>query len=157
MDPGVRERGSEDSGHVGARVQVTGFSTLCHLHMVIDLIHTFDKERENWTRFKHWYMRMEKNMARTLFNVICAVKLNIDFHNKGAKPPIDRTSFYKLMLCWEFKPFHQHLSESCQRKAKRHIQLIQFYNEMFNQEGQAQMAHQIECENGLTHEFKEGM
>ena len=54
MDPGVQERGSEDSGHVGARMQVTGFSTLCHLHMVIDLIHTFDKERENWTRFKRW-------------------------------------------------------------------------------------------------------
>lgn len=142
---------------LAGRVRVTGFSTLCHLHMVIDLIHTFDKERENWTRFKRWYMRMEKNMARTLLNVICAVKLNIDFHNKGAKPPIDRTSFYKLMLCWEFKPFHQHLSESRQRKAKRHIQLIQFYYQMFNPEDQAQMARQIEHENGLTHEFEEGM
>ena len=140
---------------LAGRVRVTGFSTLCHLHMVIDLIHTFDKERENWTRFKHWYMRMEKNMARTLFNVICAVKLNIDFHNKGAKQPIDMTSFYKLMLYWEFKPFHQHLSESRQRKAKRHIQLIQFYYETVNTEGQAELWHQIERDDRLRYGCEE--
>ena len=62
-------------------------------------------------------MWVEKNMARNLFNVICAVKLDIDF-TVGAKPPIDRISFYKLMTCWEFEPFYQHLRESRQRKAE---------------------------------------
>ena len=71
-------------------------------------------------------MRMEKNMARNLFNVICAVKLNIDWR-EGGKPPIDRKSFYKLMLSWEFEPFHKHLSASKQRKARRHLGAIQFY------------------------------
>ena len=46
---------------LAGRVRVTGLSISSHLHMVIELIYTFfDQERENWTRFKHRYMRMEK-------------------------------------------------------------------------------------------------
>ena len=87
---------------LAGRIRVSGFATSSQLHMIIDLIFTFfDKERENWTRWKHRYARMEKNFSRTLFNVICAVKLNTDL-SVGAKPPIDRVSFYKLMTCWVF-------------------------------------------------------
>ena len=93
-------------------------------------------------------------MVRTLFNVICTVKLNNDWR-EGAKPPIDRHSFYKLMLCWEFEPFHEHLSASKQRKAKRHIQLIQFYYETVNTEGQAEMQHQIERDDRLRYGYEE--
>lgn len=97
---------------------------------------------------------MEKNMARNLFNVICAVKLNIDWRVVG-KPPIDRASFYKLMLCWEFVPVYEHLSASRQRKAKRHIHVILFYYETVNAEGQSAMQHQIERNDRLRHGFKE--
>ena len=39
---------------LAGRVRVSGFQTSSQLHMIIDLIFTFfDKERENWTRWKH--------------------------------------------------------------------------------------------------------
>ena len=140
---------------LAGRVRVTGLSMSSHLHMVIELIYTFfDQERENWTRFKHRYMRMEKNMARNLYNVICAVKLNIDWR-EGGKPPIDRRSFYKLMLCWEFEPFYKHLSESKQRRARRHLGVIQFYYETVNTDGQEEMQHQIQREDKLRVGFHE--
>lgn len=72
------------------------------LEVMIDSVFTFF-----WKRWKHRYSRMEKNMAKTLFNCIVAIK-NIDFHHRGAKPPIDHLTFYKLMVCWQFKPFHGH-------------------------------------------------
>ena len=93
-------------------------------------------------------------MARNLYNVICTVKLNIDYR-EGAKPPIDRKSFYKLMLCWEFVPFQEHLSASKQRRAKRHLGVIQFYYDTVNTDGQAEMSHQIERENQLRIGFSE--
>ena len=140
---------------LAGRVRVTGLSTSSHLHMMIELIYTFfDKERENWTWFKHRYARMERNMAMNLYNVICAVKLNIDLR-EGAKPPIDRHSFYKLMLCWEFEPFYQHLSDSKQRRARRHLGVIQFYYDTLNTDGQAEMLHQIEREDQLRVGFHE--
>lgn len=140
---------------LAGRVCVTGLSTSSHLHMVIELIYTFfDQERENWTRHKHRYMRMEKNMARNLYNVICTVKLNIDWR-EGAKPPIDRKSFWRLMLCWEFVPFQEHLSESRQTRAKRHLGAIQFYYDTLNTDGQEEMAHQIERNDRLRIGFHE--
>ena len=93
-------------------------------------------------------------MVRTLFNVICTVKLNNDW-GEGAKPPIDRHSFYKLMLCWEFVPFHEHLSASKQRRARRHLGAIQFYYDTLNTDGQEEMSHQIEREDNLRVEFRE--
>ena len=53
------------------------------------------------------------------------------------------------MTCWEFEPFHQHLNERRRKTAKRHIQLIQFYYDMFNQEGQEEMRHQIDRDDKL--------
>ena len=136
-------------------IRVSGFATSSQLHMIIDLIFTFfNKERENWTRWKHRYSRMEKNFARTLFNVICAVKLNTDF-SVGAKPLIDRVSFYKPMTCWGFEPFQDHLSERRKRTALRHLRTIIFYYETLNTGGQSEMAHQIVREDELRYSFEE--
>ena len=44
------------------RIRVSGFETSNQLHMIIDLIFTFfDKERENWTRWKYKYTRLLKH------------------------------------------------------------------------------------------------
>ena len=140
---------------LAGRIRVSGFALSSQLHMVIDLIFTFfDKERENWTRWKHRYARMEKNFARTLFNVICAVKLNTDF-SVGAKPPIDRVSYYKLMTCWGFEPFQDHLSERKKRTVLRHLRTIMFYFETLNPDGQAEMTHQIVREDELKYSYAE--
>ena len=67
--------------------------------------------RENWTQWKDKYRRMERNFAKNLYNAIIAVNKNIDWYNKGANPPVDRKTFYKLMLCWMFEPFRNHLNK----------------------------------------------
>ena len=89
-----------------------------------------------------------------MFNVICAVKLNTDF-SVGAKPPIDRVSFYKLMTCWGFEPFQDHLSERRRRTALRHLRTIAFYFETLNTDGQAEMQHQIVREDQLNVRYEE--
>ena len=79
---------------LGGHVYINRFTQSNRLKMIVDLIFTFfDKERENWTRWKHRYSRMEKNFAKNLYNAIIAIKMNIDWHNKGAKPPVDRIIF----------------------------------------------------------------
>ena len=135
---------------LAGRVVVDRFAYSSNLEVMIDLIFTFlDLERENWTRWKHRYSRMEKNFAKNLYNAIIGVRCNINWNNKGAKPPIDRKSFYKLMLCWGFEPFHEHLTERRKRTAQRHISEVNFYYETFNQEGQEEMRHQIDRDDRL--------
>ena len=131
-------------------LSLTGLRTPSNLEVMIDLIFMFlDQERENWTWWKHRYSRMEKNFAKNLYNATIAVRYNINWHNKGAKPPIDRKSFYKLMLWWRFEPFHRHLRERRKRTAQRRINVINFYYETFNQEGQEEMRHQIDRDDRL--------
>ena len=92
------EDGLANSDILAGRVFVSRFAEASQLEAMIDLIFPFfDKESENWTRLKHRYNRMEKNFARTLYNAIIAVKNNIDFYTVGAKPPVDRITFYKLL------------------------------------------------------------
>ena len=101
---------------VAGRVVVEWFGASSILEDMIDLIYTFfDHERENWTQWKDKHRRMERNFAKNLYNAIIAVNKNIDWYNKGANPPVDRKTFYKLMLCWMFEPFRNHLNKR-QRK-----------------------------------------
>lgn len=117
------------AGHVA----VGNFAESSQLEVMIDLIFTFfDIERENWTRWKHRYACMENNLAKTLFNCVIAIKNNIAFYVRGAKQPVHRITFHKLMVCWQFEPFHQHLDQRRRQTAKRRIDLIEFYYEMFN-------------------------
>ena len=107
---------------LAGRDVVDWFTYSSNLEVMIYLIFTFfNQERENWTRWKHKYCKMEKNFAKNLFNAIVAVKYNTDFYNKGAKPPIDRITFYKLMSCWESAPFRVHLSDRRRKMKQRHI------------------------------------
>ena len=91
--------------------------------------------------------------AKNLYDAIVAIRQNIDWHNKGAKPPVDRLMFYKLMVSWEFEPFNQHLRLSQQRAAQRHLNVIEFFYETFNQEGQEEMRHQLDRDNNLRNVF----
>ena len=93
------ERGGFPIRHVSAgHLAVGNFTESSQLEVMIDLIFTFfDIERENWTSWKHRYACMEKNLAKTLFNCIVAIKNNIAFYVRGAKPPVDRITFYKLL------------------------------------------------------------
>ena len=126
---------------LAGRVVVERFAASSNLEVMIDLIFTFfDKERENWTRWKDKYCRMERNFAKNLYNAIIAVKYNIDWYDKGAKPPVDRITFLKLMNCWLWEPFRNHLNERQRKTARRYLNLIKFYYETFNQDGQEEIA-----------------
>ena len=137
---------------LAGRVVVERFAASSNLEVMIDLIFTFfDQERENWTRWKDKYCRMERNFAKNLYNAITAVKYNFDWYDKGAKPPVDRITFNKLMNCWLCEPFRNHLNERQRKTARRHLNLIKFYYETFNQDGQEQMRHQIDRDDSLRY------
>ena len=80
------------------------------LEVMIDLtLMFFNLERENWMPCKHCYA--------------CITQLHSfhqDFYNRDLKPPMDQITFYKLIPCWEFEPFHQHLRETQQKTPQRH-------------------------------------
>ena len=79
---------------LAGRVEIGRFAQSSHLELMVDLIFTFfDKGRENWTRWKSKYTRIEKVFAENLFNAIIAVRHNIDWVHKGAKPPVDHLTF----------------------------------------------------------------
>ena len=137
---------------LAGRVEVSRFAKSSELDFMVNLIFTFfDKERENWTRWKSRYARMEKVFARNLFNAIIAIRVNLDWFSAGAKPPVDRITFTQLMMCWGFEPFHQHLKPRQRRLAQSHIEVIEFYYMTFNQEGQEEMRHQLDRDDTLGH------
>lgn len=91
-------------------------------------------------------MRIKKNLARYLYHALISIKGN----NKGTKPPADRGyCFDKLVLCFEFEPFHKHGKPRKKKTAKRHMNNINFYYELFDQEGQQEMRHHIDRDDSL--------
>ena len=94
---------------------------------------------------------MERNFAKNLYNAIIPIKHNIDWYDKGAKPPVDCITFKKLMNCWQFEPFSNHLNERQRKTAGRHLNLIKFYRGTFNQDGQEEMHHQIDRDDSLQY------
>ena len=114
------------------RAWVSRFEDSSQLEIVIHQIFLFmDQERENWTRSKRRYLRREQVFARNLFNIILTVRRNL-IKNLGVKPPIDRVSFLRLMVCYDFEPFYVYWSERQKRQARRAVKDIKLYFEEFN-------------------------
>ena len=86
---------------------------------------------------------------RNLYNSLICVKKNNIVWERGAKPPVDRLTFYRLMVCWGFEPFHEHWNRRQKRTTKRNAATIQFYYGWFNREGQEEMRHQIDRDDSL--------
>lgn len=60
------------------RVFVDRFVQSSQLEVVINQIYIFsDRERENWTRWKSCYCRIEKNVGRNLYNAVIRIKNKI--------------------------------------------------------------------------------
>jgi hypothetical protein len=93
------------------RAWCSKFKDSSQLEIVIhQIILLMDQERENWTRSKRRYLRREQVFARNLFNVILTIRRNL-IKNLGVKPPIDRDSFLRLMICYDFEPFYVYWTE----------------------------------------------
>ena len=72
--------------------------------MLHQILFFMDEQRENWTRSQQQYRIIEKVFSRTLFNAILTIRRNIVWDVK-VKPPVDRITFHRMMLCYNFDPF----------------------------------------------------
>ena len=91
---------------------------------------------------------MEKVFSRTLFNAILAIRKNIVWDLK-VKPPVDRITFHRMMLCYNFEPFQTHWTQRQKNTARRYINVINFYFSVFNQCNQNTMGSMIDAEDKL--------
>ena len=136
------------TGHVS----VNHFCQSSQLQVVINQIYVFfEHERENWTQGKARFVKME-NFSKNFFNTLASMKRNLDWRPIG-KPPIDRETYDRLMLCYEFEPFNKHWSGSKKRRAKGYKDTIKFYYDTFNQECQAEIRHQIDRDDTLMNTY----
>ena len=91
-----------------------------------------DEQRENWTRSRSSYRRAEWVFGRTLHNAILSVRKNIIWNLK-VKPPVDRVTFHRLMLCYNFEPFQTHWTrrqENGEAIHERHKLLLRSFQQM---------------------------
>ena len=107
-----------------------------------------DEQRENWTRSRRSYQSVEKAFARTLYNATIAIRKNLD-SDLTVKPPVDRTTFLRLMVCWGFEPFQKHLSKSQRNTAARYIKAIKFSYEEHNKADQNTMRQILDAHDKL--------
>ena len=77
---------------LAGRAWVRGSSDSSQLEVMIHQIELFlDQERENWTRDKHRYRRIEKQFARTLMVAIRTIrkKIVLEFAGETPRGPIN--------------------------------------------------------------------
>jgi len=116
--------------------------------MLHQILFFMDEQRENWTRSLFQYRSIEKCFSRTLFNAIYAIRKNLVW-NQSVKPPVDRITFHRLMLCYGFEPFQSTWTRKQKKTARRYILTINFYYSTFNKCNQVTMRAMIDAEDGL--------
>ena len=116
--------------------------------MIYQVIFFMDEQRENWTRSRSSYRRAEWVFGRTLHNAILSVRKNIIWNLK-VKPPVDRVTFHRLMLCYNFEPFQTHWTRRQKKTARRYMNVINFYYEVFNKCDQNTIRSMIDAEDKL--------
>jgi len=107
-----------------------------------------DEQRENWTRSMYQYRRIEKCFSRTLFNSIRTIYKNLVWDLK-VKPPVDRITYHRLMLCYGFEPFQSTWTKRQKKTARRYIRTIDFYYSTFNKCTQVTMRSMIDANDRL--------
>jgi len=115
------------------------------LHQILCFV---DEQRENWTRSRRQYRVAEKVFGRTLFIAIKAIRKNLVW-NQSVKPPVDRITFHRMMLCYGFEPFQSTWTRKQKKTAKRYVHVINFYYDTFNQCNQVTMRSMIDANDSL--------
>ena len=134
---------------LAGRAWVREFSDSSQLEVMIHQIELFfDQERENWARSKRRYRRIERQFARTLLVAIRTIRKNL-FWSLLVKPPVDRVTFLRLMVCYGFRPFHAHWTTKQRRSMKRKMNVIRYFYEHFNQLSQEDMRSLIDRNDKL--------
>ena len=117
--------------------------------MLHQIVFFMDEQRENWTRSRRSYLSVERTFARTLYNATIAIRKNLD-SDLTVKPPVDRTTFLRLMVCWGFEPFQKHLSKRQRKTADRYSKAIKFYYAQHNQADQNTMRQILDVHDNLV-------
>jgi len=135
-------------GILAGHVVVRYFGASTQLQIMIGQMHHFCKLHwENWTHSKKRYLRVERRFARSLWNVLYAVKINVT-NCHVTKPPIDRDTFNKLDLCYDFEPIHQYWSHRRKLTAEQYMNAIKFYYQVHHA-SQEEMWAQIQAINDI--------
>jgi len=116
--------------------------------MLHQILFFMDEQRENWTRTQRKYRSIENCFGRTLFNAILAIRRNLVWDMK-VKPPVDRVTFHRMMLCYNFDPFQSTWTQKQRNTARRYVNVINFYYSTFNQCNQNTMRSMIDAEDRL--------
>ena len=137
------------------RANVVRFYQSSEIEVLVNVIQTFINGRVNWKRGKAKYEEMETNFAKNLFNILCCVKMNIDW-SVGGEPPIDRQTYQLPMECYDFEPFQKHWSRRKKLRAHGYKNTIDFYFKTVNLDSQAEMRHKIDRDDALTYTERVG-
>ena len=116
--------------------------------MLHQILFFMPEQRENWTRSMYQYRRIEKCFGRTLFNSIRTIYKNLVWDVK-VKPPVDRITYHRLMLCYGFEPFQSTWTKRQKKTARRYIRTIDFYYSTFNKCTQVTMRSMIDANDRL--------
>ena len=134
---------------LAGRRWLTRFKDSSQLEVMLHQILFFmDEQRENWTRSLFQYRRIEKCFGRTLFNSIRTIRKNLVWDVK-VKPPVDRITYHRLMLCYGFEPFQSTWTRRQKNTARCYILTIDFYYSTFNHCDQVTMRAMIDAEDKL--------
>ena len=128
---------------------LTRFKDSSQLELMIRQILFFmDEHSENWTRIQSRCWRIEKCFSRALFNAILTIRRNLVWDVK-VKPPVDRITYHRLMLCYGFEPFQSTWTKRQKKTARRYVLTIDFYYSTFNHCNQVTMRAMIDAEDKL--------
>jgi len=134
---------------LAGRRWLTRFTNSSQLEVMLHQVLFFmDEQRENWTRSQHRYRSVEKCFGRTLFNAIWAIRKNVVWDVK-VKPPVDRITFHRMMLCYNFEPFQSTWTRRQRNTMKRYVNVINFYYSVFNKCDQNTMRSMIDAKDRL--------
>jgi len=134
---------------LAGRRWLTRFRDSSQLEVMLHQILFFmDEQRENWTRTRRKYRSIEMCFSRTLFNAILAIRKNLVWDVK-VKPPVDRVTFHRMMLCYGFEHFQSTWTRRQKNTARRYVNVINFYYSVFSKCDQNTMRSMIDAEDKL--------
>ena len=134
---------------LSGRVWVTRYGDSSHLEVIIHQIYFFiEEQRENWTRNKRRYKRTERRFGRSLLSAIRDIHKNLVW-DLAVKPPADRTTFLRLMVCCSFDPIFSQWTVQQMRTAKNRLDAIRRYYDVFNQQSQDEMREKLDAQDRL--------
>ena len=126
------------------------FAQSSQLEVMIHQVCFFmDEQRENWTRSKQSYLSTEKAFAKALYNATLTIRKNL-YIDLTVKPPVDRTTFLRLIVCWGFEPFQKYLTKRQRNTAARYLKVIKFYYEEHNKADQNTMRAILDANDRLV-------